>query len=85
VLFQAIHPSPSEKGDTKPSPSYHKYYPLTFLNPFQVNSRVNDENFDREYEAESNKAEAVAGRLQEIEAGMMKQIFPSATDKVELQ
>ena len=46
---------------------------------------MNDENFDREYEAESDKAAAVAQRLQEVEAGMMKQIFPSAADKVELQ
>jgi len=46
---------------------------------------VNDENFDREYDVEAAKATAVAARLQEVETDMMKQIFPSASDKVELQ
>merc|ERR1711898_82001 len=39
----------------------------------------------REFEKESTKADAVASRLQDVEKGMMKQIFPSASDKVELQ
>jgi adenylate kinase family enzyme len=62
-----------------------KYRQSILLRPKKGNSRVNDENLDREYDKESMKAEAVAMRLQEVEKGMMKQIFPSASDKVDLQ
>merc|ERR1712166_460950 len=62
-----------------------KYRQSILLRPKKGNSRVNDENLDREFDKEAGKAEAVAARLQEVEAGMMKQIFPSANDKVELQ
>merc|ERR1712086_571950 len=58
-----------------------KYRQSILLRPKKGNSRVNDENLDRE----SDKETAVAARLQDVEAGMMKQIFPSASDKVELQ
>jgi len=62
-----------------------KYRQSILLRPKKNTSRVNDENLDREFDKESAKAVAVAGKLQDIEKGMMKQIFPSATDKVELQ
>merc|ERR1712167_345708 len=62
-----------------------KYRQSILLRPKKVNSRVNDENLDREFAKEAGKAEAVAARLQDVERGMMKQIFPSASDKVELQ
>merc|ERR1719163_1536135 len=62
-----------------------KYRQSILLRPKKQVSRVNDENVDREFEKESNKADAVAQRLQEVEAGMMKQIFPSAEDKIDLQ
>merc|ERR1711907_369662 len=62
-----------------------KYRQSILLRPKKTNSRVNDENLDREFDKESSKADAVAARLQEVEKGMMKQIFPSASDKIELQ
>merc|ERR1712230_201108 len=62
-----------------------KYRQSILLRPKKNLSRVNDENLDREFDKEAAKADAVAQRLQDVEAGMMKQIFPSASDKVELQ
>merc|ERR1711970_709786 len=38
-----------------------------------------------EFDKEQAKAEAQARKLQEVERGMMKQIFPSADEKRELQ
>merc|ERR1712093_384982 len=62
-----------------------KYKQSILLRPKKNLSRVNDENLDREFGKEAGKADAVAARLQEVEKGMMKQIFPSAADKMELQ
>merc|ERR1712086_966041 len=62
-----------------------KFRQSILLRPKKQFSRVNDENIDKEFDKESHKADAVANRLQDIEAGMMKQIFPSAEDKVDLQ
>merc|ERR1711988_1244928 len=62
-----------------------KYRQSILLRPKKNISRVNDENLDREFEKEAQKAEMVAQRLQDVEKGMMKQIFPSASDKIDLQ
>ena len=60
---------------------------MQFLNLslIQSGSRLNDENAEREFSKETTKSQAVAARLQEVEAGMMKQIFPSSEDKLDLQ
>ena len=60
-------------------------YPADDLFALQTGSHINDENLEAEYDKELAKQNAQARKLQEVERGMMKQIFPSAEEKRELQ
>lgn len=51
----------------------------------QAGSHINDENLEAEFDKETQRANAQAQKLQDVERGMMKQIFPSANEKRELQ
>ena len=51
----------------------------------QAGSHINDENLEAEFDKETQRASAQAQKLQDVERGMMKQIFPSANEKRELQ
>merc|ERR1711907_164643 len=62
-----------------------KYRQSILLRPRKTGSHINDENLEAEYDKERAKQDAQARKLQEVEKGMMKQIFPSADEKRELQ
>eukprot|EP00658_Telonema_sp_P-2_P042241 TRINITY_DN302_c0_g2_i1.p1 TRINITY_DN302_c0_g2~~TRINITY_DN302_c0_g2_i1.p1 ORF type:complete len:165 (-),score=61.34 TRINITY_DN302_c0_g2_i1:227-721(-) len=62
-----------------------KYRQSILLRPKKTGSHINDENLEAEYDKERAKADACARKLQDVERGMMKQIFPSADEKRELQ
>eukprot|EP00656_Telonema_subtile_P023319 TRINITY_DN2472_c0_g1_i3.p1 TRINITY_DN2472_c0_g1~~TRINITY_DN2472_c0_g1_i3.p1 ORF type:complete len:165 (-),score=60.60 TRINITY_DN2472_c0_g1_i3:128-622(-) len=62
-----------------------KYRQSILLRPRKVGSHINDENLNAEYDKEVARHEAQSRRLQDVEAGMMKQIFPSVDEKRELQ
>merc|ERR1719253_37806 len=62
-----------------------KYRQSILLRPRKAGSHINDENLEAEFDKETQRANAQAQKLQDVERGMMKQIFPSANEKRELQ
>merc|ERR1711934_201032 len=62
-----------------------KYRQFILLRPRKAGSHINDENLEAEFDKEQAKQNAQAAKLQAVERGMMKQIFPSVDEKRELQ
>merc|ERR1711934_167198 len=62
-----------------------KYRQSILLRPRKSGSHINDENLEAEYDKEKARLDAQTQKLQNVERGMMKQIFPTAEEKRELQ
>merc|ERR1712195_259010 len=57
-----------------------KYRQSILLRPRKVGSHINDENLEAEYDKERSRLDAQSRKLQDVERGMMKQIFPSVDE-----